>query len=565
MKSLKVNIHLSSQAGIKPENQDACAYHAPSTPLLENKGIVGVIADGVSACERAKEASSTCVQGFLSDYYSTPDSWSTENSAIKVISALNNWLYSQSMRADEISSMLSTLSVLVIKSNTAHLFHVGDSRIYRIRDDVLTQFTKDHILSVNKEKTYLSRAIGFDLKVSVDYQILDIKEGDRFLLTTDGVHDYLNHSLLEILMNKDISADDLVERAISAGSQDNTSAMICHIEQLPEKNIDEAFDELTQRPVPPDLAKGMKINGLEIESLIASSAKMQLYLAKDIHTSQSVALKTPSVNFEDDPQYLKHFMYEEWVGQRIQSPYVVKIHKSNEDSKFLAYAMEYIKGKTLRTWIDENSNPEMTIVLSIVKQIIQGLRAFHRQEMLHCDLKPENIMIDEMGQVKLIDFGSARIAGVSELVNPISAVGNQGTQGYTAPEVILNEKVSQASDQFSLGAIVYEMLASCLPYEDKLDKNLTAKKLSKLSYESILKKDPHVPIWVDGAIHKACCLSVEGRYEVLSEFLFDLEHPNQALFTPSETTQPEFLLKKYRLLVALSFALNVVLLLMLVR
>jgi protein phosphatase len=150
-------------------------------------------------------------------------------------------------------------------------------------------------------------------------------------------------------------------------------------------------------------------------------------------------------------------------------------------------------------------------------------------------------------------------------VNPISAVGNQGTQGYTAPEVILNEKVSQASDQFSLGAIVYEMLASCLPYEDKLDKNLTAKKLSKLSYESILKKDPHVPIWVDGAIHKACCLSVEGRYEVLSEFLFDLEHPNQALFTPSETTQPEFLLKKYRLLVALSFALNVVLLLMLVR
>lgn len=565
MKALKANIDLSSKAGVKPENQDACAYHMPDSPLLEHKGIASVMADGVSACEKAKEASNTCVQGFLSDYYSTPDSWSTENSAIKVISALNNWLYSQSIRADEISSMLSTLSVLIIKSNTAHLFHVGDSRVYRLRDSVLTQFTKDHVLSVNKEKTYLSRAIGFDLKVSVDYQTFDIKEGDQFLLTTDGVHDYLDNSLLEILMNKEISADDLVERAIFAGSQDNASVMICHIEQLPEMNIDEAFDELTQRPVPPDLASGMKINGFEIESLIASSAKMQLYLAKDIHTSQLAVLKTPSVNFEDDPQYLKHFMYEEWVGQRIQSPNVVKIHKSSEDSKFLAYAMEYIKGQTLRQWIDENPKPDMEIVLSIVKKIIQGLRAFHRQEMLHCDLKPENIMIDEMSQVKLIDFGSARIAGVSELVNPINAVGNQGTQGYTAPEVILNEKVSQASDQFSLGAIVYEMLASCPPYENKLDKNLTTKKLSKLSYESVLKHDPHVPIWVDGAIHKACCLSVEGRYEVLSEFLFDLEHPNQALFTPSETTQPEFLLKKYRLLVALSFALNVVLLLMLVR
>nr|MCS5586671.1 bifunctional protein-serine/threonine kinase/phosphatase [Gammaproteobacteria bacterium] len=512
MKALKVNINLNSQAGVKPENQDACAYHTPGSPSLENKGVVSVMADGVSACEKAKEASNTCVQGFLSDYYSTPDSWSTENSAIKVISALNNWLYSQSMRVGEVSSMLSTLSVLVIKSNTAHLFHVGDSRIFRLREGVLTQLTKDHVLSVNKEKTYLARAIGFDLKVTVDYQTFDLKKDDQFLLTTDGVHDYLSHSLLEILMNKGISADDLVEKSISAGSQDNASAMICHIKQLPEKNIDEAFDELTQRPVPPDLEKGMKINGLEIESLITSSAKIQLYLAKDIQTSQSVVLKTPSINFEDDPQYLKHFMYEEWVGQRIQSPNVVKIHKSSVDSKFLAYAMEYIKGQTLRQWIDDNPNPEMSIVLSIVKQIIQGIRAFHRQEMLHCDLKPENIMIDEMGQVKLIDFGSARIAGVSELVSPINAVGNQGTQGYTAPEVILNEKVSQASDQFSLGAVVYEMLASCLPYEDKLDKNLTTKKLSKLSYESVLKHDPHVPIWVDGAIHKACCLSVEGRY-----------------------------------------------------
>lgn len=565
MKQLKANISLSSQAGVKPENQDACTYHVPSAQLLEYKGISAVIADGVSACEKAKEASSCCVQGFLSDYYSTPDSWSTENSAIKVISALNNWLYSQSIRADEASSMLSTLSVLVAKSNTAHLFHVGDSRIYRFREGVLTQLTKDHVLSVNKEKTYLSRAIGFDLRVSVDYQTFDIKLDDCFLLTTDGVHDYLSHPVLETLMNQQASTDELVEKAISIGSQDNASAIIFHIEQLPEKNINEAFDELTQKPVPPDLEKGMKINGFEVESLLVSTSKIQLYLAKDLATGQKVALKTPSINFEDDMQYLQYFMYEQWVGQRIQSPNVVKIHKSHAEDKFLAYAMEYIKGQTLREWIDENPKPDMAIVLSIVKQIIQGLRAFHRQEMLHCDLKPENIMIDEIGQVKLIDFGSARIAGVSELVNPVNTLGNQGTQGYSAPEVILSESVSQASDQFSLGAIVYEMLTSRLPYENKLDKNLNTKKLSKLSYESVLKYDPHVPIWIDGAIHKACCLDIKGRYEVLSEFLFDLDHPNQALFEASDTSQPDFLLKKYRLLVALSFVANIVLLLILVR
>lgn len=564
MKTLQISVDLYSIAGVKPENQDACAYHMPDNKALEYKGFTAVIADGVSACERASEASQCCVTGLLSDYYSTPDSWRVEHSATKVISALNNWLYSQSMRDNEVSSMLSTLSAVVVKSNTAHIFHVGDSRIYRYRSGVLTQLTKDHVLSLNKEKTYLSRAMGFDLKVNVDYQTLELEVDDKLLMTTDGVHDYLDNTLLEILMNRDISANDLVDRALNSGSLDNVSAMIIDIEQLPEKNLDEAFDELTQRPVPPDLTKGMKINGFEVDSLIASSAKMQLYLAKDMISGQKVALKTPSVNFEDDPQYLKHFMYEQWAGQRIQSPNVVKIHVNNEKPVFLAYAMEYIKGQTLRQWMDENKQPDIKIVVSFVKQIIQGLRAFHRQEMLHCDLKPENIMIDEIGQIKLIDFGSARIAGVAELNSPIDLVGNQGTQGYTAPEVILEERVSQASDQFSLGAIVYEIFTKVLPYQDKLDKNLNAKKIAKINYESALKYNPNLPLWIDGAIQKACHLDKDSRYEVLSEFLYDLEHPNSDFLQIAKNKEPSLQLNRYRLYIALLFSLNFILLLLLI-
>ncbi len=563
MKQLKATISSHSIAGIKQENQDACAYHTPSAKSLEYKGIAAVIADGVSACERAKEASGCCVSGFLSDYYATPDSWSVEHSAVKVISALNNWLYSQSIRSDEVSSMLSTLSVIILKSNIAHVFHVGDSRIYRYRSGVLTQLTKDHILSLNKEKTYLSRAMGFDLRVNVDYQTFDLEVGDQFLMTTDGVHDYLDDSLLEILMSRGSSVKEIIDRALDTGSIDNISAVIVNVDQLPEKNLNEAFDELTQRPVPPDLTKGMKINGFEIESLIVSSSRMQLYLAKDISTKQLVALKTPSVNFEDDPEYLKHFMYEQWVGQRVQSANVVKIHNSGEQDKFLAYAMEFVKGQTLREWMDKNQNPDIEIAISIIKQIIQGMRAFHRQEMLHCDLKPENIMIDEIGQIKLIDFGSARIAGVAELVNPINSVGNQGTQGYTAPEVIIDEKASQASDQFSLGVIAFEMFAGCLPYQDKLDKNLTVKKVSKLTYESALIHNPNLPIWIDGAIRKACHLDKSERYEALSEFLYDLEHPNSNFLSVQTFKRPESKLQKYRLFITLSFVLNFVLLLLL--
>jgi protein phosphatase len=143
-------------------------------------------------------------------------------------------------------------------------------------------------------------------------------------------------------------------------------------------------------------------------------------------------------------------------------------------------------------------------------------------------------------------------------------VGNQGTQGYTAPEVILDERVSQVSDQFSLGAIVYEMFASTLPYEDKLDKNLNAKKLSKLRYESTLVHNPNLPIWIDGAIRKACCLDHTKRYEVLSEFLYDLEYPNSKFLSLQKDKKPESELNKYRLWIALSFAVNFVLLLLLI-
>ena len=565
MKQLQVKIQSHSVAGIKDENQDACACYVPQDYLLERKGVVSVIADGVSSCERAKKASNDCVQGFLTDYYATPDSWGTEHCATKVITALNSSLYSQSMVIDEVSSMLSTMSALIIKSNTAYLFHIGDSRIYRYRDGVLKQLTKDHVTNVNQKETYLSRAIGFDSNVQIDFQALDLKLGDQFLMTTDGVHGYLDHTEMATSIGQKTAVEDLVEMAITKGSQDNASAIICTVNQLPEKHLNEAFDELTQRPIPPDLENGMKINGFEIESLIHASNRTQIYRARDINTNQLVALKTPSINFEDDAQYLKHFVYEEWVGLRIHCPNVVQIHNGGGQSKFLAYAMEYVKGQTLRQWMNNNPQPSIDAVVKIVKQIVQGLRGFHRQEMLHCDLKPENIMIDQFGQIKLIDFGSARIAGIAELATPISVVGNQGTQGYTAPEVILEHRVSRLSDQFSLGVIVYEMFSSKLPYQEKLDKSLTIKKLLKLSYGSVLQHNPHVPIWIDGAIHKACNLEESSRYEVLSEFLFDLEQPNSQFLLVTRAKQPiNSILKKYRLFIALSFALNVFMLLLLV-
>ena len=190
--TLKISSGQHSDAGIKDSNDDACGVHVPDAALINTKGIAAVIADGMSGSEAGKEAAEACVRGFLADYFTTPESWSTKSAGSKILSALNRWLYAQGHREYESSSaMVTTLSVLVIKSATAHIFHVGDTRIYRWRAGKLKCLTRDHRVHISDEKNYLSRAMGIELHMEIDYQTQAVEVGDVYLLTTDGIHDYL--------------------------------------------------------------------------------------------------------------------------------------------------------------------------------------------------------------------------------------------------------------------------------------------------------------------------------------------------------------------------------------
>ena len=128
----------------------------------------------------------------------------------------------------------------------------------------------------------------------------------------------------------------------------------------------------------------------------------------------------------------------------------------------------------------DNPKPSLETVRDIVEQIAKGLRAFHRKEMLHQDLRPDNIMIDETGTVKIIDFGSTRITGVAEAAP--SGISNDilGTLQYTAPEYFLGEAATSRSDLFSLGVITYQMLTGRLPYGGQIAKARTRAQFNRL-------------------------------------------------------------------------------------
>jgi serine/threonine protein phosphatase PrpC len=530
---LKVTVGQFSDKGIKTENQDSLGYSVPANlAMLDSKGVVCALADGISTSAEGKQASQACITGFISDYFSTPDSWSVKQSGGKVLTAINTWMHGQSHHYKDASrGLASTFSAIVIKSTTAHLFHVGDSRIYLFRDGELEQLTTDHRIRIDDNKEYLGRAFGVDYCLDIDYKSLQVDENDRFLLTTDGVHDVVSDRQLRSLMrNADEDLEALAVRicrqAMDNNSHDNISCQVLQVDQLPSQDPNEVFAQLTQLPFPPELYEGVILDGYRISRELHASSTSQLYLAVDTETGERVVLKTPSVNFEDDPAYLERFQLEEWIGRRVDNAHVVRTVEQKRPRRFLYYVLEHVNGKTLEQWLDDVGTLDLKTVRELVPQIANGLRAFHRLDMLHQDLKPGNIMISHDGVLKIIDFGSTKIAGIADISTPVERRELLGTKHYTAPEYLLGKPGTSQSDLFSLGCIVYQMLTGKLPYGEKLASVRDQRGLNRLLYRPVSESISDIPHWVDKAIRKAVQLSPESRYEAISEFESDLVKPN---------------------------------------
>ncbi|MDQ7015668.1 MAG: serine/threonine-protein phosphatase, partial [Gammaproteobacteria bacterium] len=295
---LIVEVGQCTQAGIKEQNEDCCGIRIPEDDVeLTHRGIVAVTADGVGSSEAGKEASEHCVRGFISDYLSTPTSWGVKTAGERILRSLNSWLYSQGQRryASQLS-LASTFAGLILKSTTAHLFHVGDSRIYRIRNGGITCLTKDHRLVVDRNKTYLSRAMGAEHTVQFDYRAETVKQNDLFLLSSDGVHEFLNEEQLCNLALKsppEKASQMVIAAALKAGSDDNLTCQILQIKQLPNQDENEYYRQLTLLPFPPPLSMGVQLDHYKIIKELHSSNTIQIYLAHDLLTSEMVVIKTP--------------------------------------------------------------------------------------------------------------------------------------------------------------------------------------------------------------------------------------------------------------------------------
>jgi serine/threonine protein kinase len=537
---LKVSIGQYSDKGRKADNQDSHGSFVPKNSLLALKGIAVAMADGISSSDTSHVASQTSVKTFLDDYYCTSEAWTVKNSVERVLKSINSWLYSQTMagdgRYDKDRGYVSTFSALILKNHSAHLFHVGDTRIYRLNQQGLEQLTNDHRLwasnDANESKSYLSRALGIEDQCSFDHQTVTLNKDDIFIICTDGIYEFLPSKTIITTIQENTddlekTAQLLVEEAYDLGSDDNLSIQLIRVDQLPEQSQANLSKDIEALELPPVLEARMEFDGYTILRSLHANSRSRVYLAEDNATQKQVVIKTPASDIENDPEHLERFLLEEWVARRINNAHVLKADLAERPRKYIYTVFEYIEGQTLAQWAQDNTAPSLEVVRGFIEQIAKGLNAFHKMDMLHQDLRPENIMLDITGTLKIIDFGSVSIAGLEETRNDSPATYLLGTALYSAPEYFLGEQGDRKSELFSLAVISYYLLSGSYPYGASVARTKTLSEQRKLHYKTLLADDREIPSWVDSAIRKAVSPLPDRRQLDLFEYLHDLRKPNK--------------------------------------
>lgn len=537
----------SSSAGKKEKNQDFHGIFVPEGDVLESKGIACAIADGISSSNVSHIAAETAVSSFLSDYYSTSDAWSTQTSASRVIRATNSWLYAQTQqsqgRFDKDRGYVCTLSTLILKQNQAYIFHAGDSCICRIRAGNIEPLTTVHRISLSATEHYLSRALGVDYRIELDHQQVELQLGDRFVLMTDGISEFLDLYQLNTWMDQEKSLDQVAEKAIAAalekGSEDNLTIQIIEIVSLAASS---QFALSSDYVFPMQLSKGEHFEGYEIVKILHQNHRSSLYLAHNA-TGQNLVIKTLSLDMQQDERAVEQFQLEGWVSQRLKHRNLLQSYPHVHAKTHLFQCYEYLEGETLDRWLHRQKHAlTLEEMLPIIQQVANGLSAMHRLEMLHQDIRPENIMLlydDAELQIKLIDYGSTAVRGLVEL-NPKHANVPLGTLAFMAPEYFLNHSPSVKSEQFSLAVVIYYMLTKQLPYGTALAACQNMKAMKKVTYYPLQTYRKDLPLCLDRVLAKALSVEASQRFSELSEFIHELKQPDAAKYL----TDPSSLLER---------------------
>ncbi len=556
---LKVAVGHASLTGPRERNEDYCGVATPDGLELENKGVLAAVADGIGGHKGGREAAEYTVRGLLADYFATPDTWSVPRAIEAVTTALNRWVMAEASRNAELAGMATTLSGLVLRGRRFYTAHIGDSRIYRIRDGRLDLLTVDHIWEHPELKNVLSRAIGLDPRVLMDFADGELATNDRFLLVTDGVWGVLPDALtVEVLLDHPVpqaAAAALTSLALAQGGHDNATAVVVDVLALPGPGLRDSLERAASLVIPRRLKVGHEIDGLIVEEVLHDARETLLYRVRNERNGQQLVLKTLQPRMAGDAAASAALLMEEWRARRVLSPYFPQVVPADERSG-LYYLMTWHAGATLQARLDADQHFPVGEVVRFGVALLKAIATLHRLEIVHRDIKPDNIHLGQDGTLRILDLGVALSLGEGKADHPVGAAG---TPSYMAPEQHEGAPPDPAFDLYAAGVTLYHLLTRKYPSGE-------IEPFHKPKFGEPVRPTrwrPEIPGWLENILLKAVAREAKDRFETAEEFLLALERgSSRPLAAPGRRPLVQRNpLRMWKIVAAASIAINFLLLL----
>lgn len=533
---VKITFGQTSKQGQRDINEDAFACITPtSLDARINKGVGAMVADGTGGDGSGRDASHYVQSELFSEYYSTPESWTVEQSVNAALTAINNWLFSQRSTG---KSLICTLSFLLLRGRRYYIAHLGDTRIYLWRRGELTCLTEDHHFPGHHNR--LVRAMGLDRIVRPDFISNDLEIGDMFIMTTDGVHGIINDEKIVEILKKGFEPQELSDKLVTLcsalGSKDNITVQVIHVDELPLPNRSEMLEEEQHLVAAPMLTAGQEVDAYKIVKHMATGGMAHIYEAIETESGKRMALKCPKPEWMKNTVQMERFHREEWAGLRLHSPYLLQMFPpKTKRTEYYYMVMEYCPGKSIRQYISDGGKPSLDLVLNLAQQVCRGLHFMHNLNMIHRDIKPENIVITEEGSIKIVDYGIVRLPGLAELSNKKESRSLIGSPAYMAPDFFKQStRGNFQTDIYALGIVLYEFLTGGQFPFGKVDDLDFKQKMP--AYVPVHKYRDDVPDWLNQLLFKTVHWDPEKRYGAVSEILYLLQHPGEVGIVKTEVT-----------------------------
>lgn len=526
------------QAFVAPErrrHRSSMSVRLAEDSTQRTKGTCALISDSTWRNAIAKQAGDLSVRGFLADYYSTPEHWDIKTSATRVLRALNSWSYSQSGYIEG-GSYVSSMSAMILRGREAHLFHMGDTLVFRLRGAEFEQLTRDHITDLGGYR-YPSRALGLDGSLEIDYADMPLKQGDLFLFTTRAVRGTLMPSDYVQLIRADVSDLDatcerLAEAARTRAAErgygaDQFCFQLVRIDRLPEEEPDHPELLYGDLPVPPELNVGDRLDGLEVQAVLSRNAQSRVYRVRDTRSEREMVMKAPSPELSNRNVYLEHFLLQQWIVERVSSPFVARVVALSRPRQHLYYLMDFVEGETLTEWVRRHPQASLAQRLDIARQLAKAVQALHRRDVLHQQIHPDNILIDPHGQVVLTDFSACHLREGDGHDKARELARQVGLNEHSAPEYALDTDVGRRSDQYSLASTIYWLLTGALPYKRGPHQLRSHTGLEQMRYRSARVRNPEISKELDDTLRRALDPQRALRFRRLSELVYSLRDPRR--------------------------------------